>query len=236
MLRERHKIAILLAEFVGTAVLTTVALVVTVNINNPYFIAIGVGVTLAAMAMILGRISGAHFNPAVTIGLLTTRRVKLLPALAYIAMQLLGGAAAYLLFSYITNQHIANHGSYSSRLLVSEAAGAFVFALGWAATVYNRLEGGKAAALVGASLTVGILCASFVSGGIINPAVALGFHQWVWGTYVLGPILGAVIGFNLYALFFAAADEILKAEVAVEKAEAKAEQADSVRRSSKKKK
>jgi glycerol uptake facilitator-like aquaporin len=214
MLRERHKIAMLVAEFLGTGVLTAVALAVTVNISNPYFIALAVGLAVGAMSMVFGRVSGGHFNPAITIGLLTCRRVKVLPAIVYLAAQLLGGIAAYALFTYITNQHVSSHGHYDSRVLVSEAVGAFVFSLGWAATLYNRYEGGKAAGVIGASLAVGILCASFVSGGIINPAVALGFHQWVWGTYVLGPVLGAVIGFNLYALLFAPAAELVKLEVA----------------------
>ncbi|HSX17675.1 MAG TPA: aquaporin [Patescibacteria group bacterium] len=217
MLRERHKIAMLLAEFLGTAILTTIALSVTTNVGNPYFIAIGVGLALAALAMIFGKVSGAHLNPAVTIGLLTCRRVKVLPALVYVAMQILGGLAAYGLFSYLTNHRVANSGHYDSRILVSEAAGAFVFSLGWAATLYNRYEGGKAAAVVGASLAVGILTASFVSGGIINPAVALGMRSWVWGTYALGPVLGAVIGFNLYALLFAPAEELVKMEAGPKK-------------------
>jgi hypothetical protein len=37
----------------------------------------------------------------------------------------------------------------------------------------------------------------------LNPAVALGARSWVWGSYVVGPLLGAVVGTNLYALLFA---------------------------------
>lgn len=217
MLKQRYKLAMLMAEFLGTAVLTMVALAVTVTMGNPYFIAIGVGLTVAALVFLFGRISGAHFNPAITIGMVSTRRFPLATAVVYVAAQLLGGIAAYALFSYLANQSIKNHGQYEPRILVSEAVGAFVLAMGVAAVVYNRYVGGKAAAVVGASLTVGVLCASLTQGGIINPAIALGFHQWVWGTYVLGPVLGAVIGFNLYALLFAPATELITEEDKYEK-------------------
>jgi glycerol uptake facilitator-like aquaporin len=220
MLRQRHKIAMLVAEFLGAGVLTLVALAITVTMGNPYFIAIGAGVTVAALVALLGRVSGGHFNPAITLGMLSARRFPAAQAVVYVAAQLLGGIAAYALFAYLTNQGIKSHGHYDPRILVSEATGAFVLALGVAATVYNRLEGTKAAGVVGSALAVGVLCASLVQGGIINPAIALGFHQWVWGTYVLGPVLGAVIGFNLYALLFAPAAELIKEEAALEAAEA----------------
>jgi hypothetical protein len=38
---------------------------------------------------------------------------------------------------------------------------------------------------------------------LLNPAVALGAQAWVWGTYVLGPVVGALVGVNLYAYLFA---------------------------------
>jgi aquaporin Z len=206
---SRNKIAMLVAEFLGTGILTAVVLAVSKsNIGIPYFVSLAVGLALAALATVLAPISGAHLNPAITLGLWSARRVKTLPALTYIVAQLLGAVCAYLLYTYFVNSHWANSGKFESRVLVAEATGAFVFALGWAATVYRRLEGGKAAFAVGASLTVGMLVASVGSGGMLNPAVALGLRSWVWGTYVLGPVLGAIIGFNLYALLFAPAEAL----------------------------
>ena len=206
----RNKIAMVMAEFLGAGVLTAVVLAVSKsNIGIPYFVSLAVGLTLAALATVFGSISGAHLNPAITLGLWSARRIKTLPALAYIAAQLLGGFSAYKLYTYFVNSHWANSGKFESRVLVAEAVGAFVFALGWAATVYQKLEGGRAAFAVGASLTVGIIVASVGSGGLLNPAVALGVRSWVWGTYVLGPVLGAIIGFNLYALLFAPSEALL---------------------------
>lgn len=208
MLLERRKIAMVLAEFLGTAILTGVVLAVSKsNLGVTYFVALIAGLALAVGVLIFGALSGAHFNPAITIGLLSARRIKPLPALAYIAAQLLGGVVAYLLYSYFVNTSLQNTGVYDSRILVAEAVGAFVFSLAWAATVYDKVEtSGRSAFIIGAAFVVGMIIASSASApgiSLINPAVALGMHTWKWGTYVLGPILGAIIGFNLYALLFA---------------------------------
>lgn len=213
MLFERKKIAMITAEFLGTAILTAVVLAVSKsNVGIPYFVSLVAGLALAALTLALGAVSGAHLNPIVTIGLWTARRIKTLPALVYVAAQMLGGAVAYLLYTYLVNNTMQNVGEFDSRILVAEAVGAFVFSLGWAAVVYHRLEEGKAAFVIGASFVLGVLVASVASAGILNPAVALGMRSWEWGTYVLGPVLGAVIGFNLYALLFAPSSSLTESE------------------------
>jgi len=201
----RKKIAMIVAEFLGTAVLTLVVLAVSKStIGIPYFVALAAGLTIATMTLVLGSVSGAHLNPAITIGLWSARRIKTVPAVVYVAAQLLGGGAAYLLYTYFIGQHWKNAGHFDNQVLVAEAVGAFVFSMGWAAVVYKKFGETKGAATVGAALVLGVIVASGVSGGgIINPAVALGLRSWVLGTYVLGPILGAIIGFNLYGLLFA---------------------------------
>lgn len=210
MLLERRKIAMVVAEFLGTAILAAVFLAVSKsNVGIPYFVSLLAGLTIAAGTLMFGAVSGAHFNPIVTIGLWTTRRIKTLPALAYLAAQFVGGMVAYILYTYFVNNTLENVGEYDSRVLVAEAVGALIFSMGWAATVYHKMEGGKAAFVVGAAFTVGIIVASIASAGLLNPAVALGMHSWVWGTYVLGPVLGGVIGFNLYALLFAPANSLM---------------------------
>jgi glycerol uptake facilitator-like aquaporin len=212
MLRERTKIAMLMAEFLGTAILTIVALTVVHMNGSPYFVGLAAGLTIAALTLVLGPASGAHFNPAVTLGMLSARKGKAPAAILYVAMQLLGGILAYVLYAYLINMKgsIQNTSHFDSRALVAEAVGAFVFTMGWAATVYHRLDGGRAAFVVGGSLALGIIIASAGGTGIINPAVALGLRSWAWGSYVLGPILGGVIGFNLYALLFAPAQSLVE--------------------------
>jgi aquaporin Z len=200
----KKKIAMILAEFLGTGALTLVVLgVAKSTIGIPYFVAIAAGLLIAAMTVVFGRVSGAHFNPAITLGLWSARQIKTVVAVVYIAAQMLGGVAAYWLYTYFSGSHWSNMGHFSAKVMVAEAVGTFVFSLAWAAAVYQKLDNHRAAFAVGAGLTLGAIIASAASIGFLNPAVALGARQWGWGTYVLGPVLGSIVGFNLYALLFA---------------------------------
>lgn len=209
---QRNQLAIVVAEFLGTGALTLAVLSVQHStIGLPYFVALMAGLMIVALTLVFGRSNGGpHLNPAITIGMWTTRQVKTLPAIVYIVAQMLGAWATYYLFTYFSKmslQPIGGH--YDSRVLVAEAVGGFVFALGWAAAVFNGFRHAKSAATVGIAFVLAVVVASSASLGIINPAVALGarafavFGSMGWGTYALGPVLGAIIGFNLYALLFA---------------------------------
>lgn len=206
----RRKVAMLVAEFLGTGILTLVVLSVQRSqLGLAYFVAIAAGLAVALLTYIFSKSSGAHFNPALTIALWTARRIKTLPAVAFIAAQLLGAWAGYGLYRYFVNtdvQQVAQ--AFNGRILVAEAIGAMVFALAWAAAAYNRYESARFAAMAGLSFTLAIIIASAASVGLANPALAEGVRAWEvlgengWGNYVLGPILGAVIGVNLYGLLF----------------------------------
>jgi aquaporin Z len=202
----RKKVAMIVAEFLGTGVLTLVVLAVQRStIGIAYFVALAAGLTVAALSYVFASDSGAHFNPAITIGLWSVRKVKTVAAASYVVAQLLGAWAAYGVYTYFVNtslQEIGGH--YTARVLVAEAVGAFIFALVWAAVSAKKLS----ASLVGAGLTLGIIVAAVASIGFVNPAVALGARAWNiwgsmgWGTFVLGPVIGGVVGFNLYQLVF----------------------------------
>jgi glycerol uptake facilitator-like aquaporin len=199
---SKNKLAMLVGEFLGTAALTLTVLSVSRQLGLAYFVAFAAGLIIILMTLALAGISGAIFNPAMTIGLWTVRKLRTYQALLYIIAQLLGGAAAYWLFTYFLKQHLTNNGSYNARVLVAEAVGTFIFAFGWAAAVYQRFDLRAKAATIGGSLAAGAIVASLGSAGFVNPAVALGARNWSWGTYVLGPVIGAIVGFNLYNLLF----------------------------------
>ena len=215
---RKNKLAMLVGEFLGTAALTLIILSISHSqLSLGYFIATSAGLVVALMTLALAGISGAVFNPAMTIGLWTVRKLRTMQAISYIIVQLAGAEVAWQLFEYLTKlSGVHNTGTYSARILVAEVVGTFVFAFGWAAAIYQRFDLFSKAAAIGGSLTAGALIASLGSAGFMNPAVALGLHQWSWGTYVLGPVLGAVIGFNLYNLLFV---ETELAEVATSKDE-----------------
>lgn len=207
----RSRIAVLAAEFLGTAVLATVVINVSRSqIGIGYFVAIGVGLALAALVLAVGKTSGAHLNPAVTIGLWTLRKIQTVQALAYIAVQMLGGLAAWQLANYFAGSEIVAlpTGEFDWKVLVAEAAGTFVFAFAIAAAVYQDLRLGQKAALIGGGLFLGIVVAAVASNAALNPAVALANQTWA-RAYIFGPIIGAVVGFNLYVLLFAPASSLV---------------------------
>ena len=213
---QRNKLSVLVAEFFGTALLTSAVLAQAnsnVIVNKTWFIAAVAGLTLSTIVLTIGRISGAHVNPAITIGLWTLRKIETTTAVVYIAAQILGAAVALRLFQYLQNDVLQNvAGAFEWRIFVAEAVGALVFSFGVAAVVTQKLQGLRAAFTIGTSLMLGAVIASTASNGILNPAVALGVNSWSW-TYVAAPILGAVLGMNLYDLFLAPESE-LKAQSA----------------------
>lgn len=210
---KRRNAALIVGEFLGTAILTFVVLEVSrSSIGIPYFVAFGAGLAIVLSGLAIMGILGAggvQFNPALTAALWTTRQVKTVKAIFYIIAQFLGGWAAYGLYKYLTQGPVM-HGStsFSSHILVAEAAGTFVFTFLAAGAVFQRLHGIVQSAIVGGAYAVGILVASVASNGFLNPAVALGTNSWSWGNFVLGPVLGAIIGVNLYALLFARPDKL----------------------------
>ena len=211
----RHKAAILVAEFLGTGVLTLLVLSVQRStIGVPFFVALAAGLTVALMMFALGSTSGAHLNPAITIAMWTARKIATLHAVVYVAMQLLGAWAAYYLYTYFVNNRLQSIGGhFTGRILAAEAIGAAIFAFAWAAAVYQRFTIGAKAAVVGLAYMLAVVAASAASIGLVNPALALGVRAWVWFTYVLGPVLGAVIGFNLYGLLFVEPEVVAAASV-----------------------
>jgi len=223
---NKRSVAMVAAEVLGTAILTGTILAVTRSaIGVPYFVALGVGLTMAMLVLLIGAASGAHVNPAVTLGLWSARQVSTVKAVVYIAAQFVGAYAALSLYKYLVpagTQNIAGP-EFEWTILVSELVGAFVFTFGVAAAVYQKYEGGKLAATIGGSLAVGVIIAGIASNGVINPAAALGIDSWS-KAYVVGPLVGGVIGVNLYALLFAPRPSLVARSVATAEKKVKAAQ------------
>lgn len=200
---SRDKTAMLLAEFFGTFVLASAVLAMITKIGIPYFGAMTAGLVLTTMVMVIGGISGSHINPAVTFGLWSVKKIETTRAITYIAAQLLGGLCAWKVGEYFLNQQLPNIAgkNFDWRIMLAEAFGALVFTFGIAAAVNQGFENAKSAAVIGISLFIGIIVSSMASNGIVNPAVALGIHSYSL-SYVLGPLLGAVVGMNLYESVF----------------------------------
>ncbi|MBC7708378.1 aquaporin [Polaromonas sp.] len=201
---ERRKIAALVAEFLGTGFLTLLILSVQRStIGVPFFVAAAAGLTIAAMVLAFYRVSGAHFNPALTLALFTARRVTLIRTLLYVVVQIAGAYAAYLLYSYFVKNKLQDiGGKFGWRVFTAEAVGAGLLAFGYSAALFQRFTVGLAAAAAGIAYMLGSIAASSASVGLINPAVAFGVKASTLA-YLLGPVVGALVGANLYGLLFA---------------------------------
>jgi len=206
---SREKLRLLLAEFFGTALLASVVLV-TSNMfglgTAAWYTALSAGVALSVIVGVFGHISGAHVNPAVTLGLWTLKKIETTNAVVYITAQLLGGATALLFYNYATGETLAVSGSstFAWSVFVSEMVGAALFGMGIASVVSQKMQGYQAAFTIGMSLTLGALVASLGSAGFLNPAVALGNNAWD-RTLVLAPLVGMVVGMNVYMALLAPA-------------------------------
>lgn len=203
----KKEFAALVAEFLGTGVLTLLVLSVQRStIGVPFFVAMAAGLTVTLMSLAVAGVSGGHFNPALSIGMWTARKLETVTGILYIAVQLLGGFAAYKLYTYLANSPVQNGADHSFkwRVLTAEAIGAGIFAFAFAAAKYQRVGSTVSAVVAGLGYMIGIVAISAAAiYGFANPAVALGAKSWVWSTYVLGPVIGAVVGVNLYTYLFA---------------------------------
>ncbi len=219
---KKKMYAMLATELIGTALLTLVVLSVKNSpIGIPYFIALGVGLAYAGLVFFAnlqvtdeGMTWVPQFNPALSLALWTVKKLKTIDTVLNIAVQFVGAYLAYALYGYLFNNKVPNiAGHNSTRVLIAEAVGTFILVLVISAAVYKKAYvGATAAAVGGIAYAIAVIVASSASNAIINPAVALGLHSFNWETYVLGPVVGAIIAINFYSLLFTSKEAKVKSK------------------------
>ncbi len=150
-----------LSEFVGTFFLALAAL----SVPAPFTI-FAVGIVLLVAVYVMGPISGAHLNPAVTAGLIAARQFPFGDGILYIVAQI---AAALVAKVVVSQRWIGTWGSYSSAGIVAEFIGFGILMLAVAAVTEKRVTAAGSGVAVGPALMAGL----FASGGVLNPAVAI---------------------------------------------------------------
>ena len=199
----------LVAEFFGTFALVfagTGAIVindVTGGAVTHAGIALTFGLVVLAMIYTVGDVSGAHLNPAVTIGFFAAGRCGLNTVFSYVASQLLGAIAASLLLRFLFPQNktlgiTLPAGSVLQSFILEIV---LTFILMWvilSVSTGAKEKGITAGIAVGAVIALEAMFAGPISGASMNPArsfgpalVSLHFqHLWI---YLLAPLLGALI-------------------------------------------
>lgn len=146
---------------------------------------------------IVNPVNGAHVNPAVTVGLWSVKKIKAPEALSFVAAQLVGAVAAQFLFQYLVGGLPVVTVITGWGIAFAKALGTFFLLLGVMAVVTGKVHRAAGGLVIGCSLLLGILLASLMSNGMLNPAVAIGIRS-VSFSYLIGPFIGAVAAVFLY--------------------------------------
>lgn len=184
-------------------------------------VALAFGLTVLTMAYAVGHVSGAHFNPAVTVGLWVGGRFSLRDVIPYVVAQVLGGIAGAGILYVIANGHAGfdmaggfasngygthSPGGYSMvACLVTEVAMTFGFLFVILGSTHGNAPRGFAPIAIGLCLTLIHLISIPVTNTSVNPARSLGpavFEggwalQQLWLFWV-APILGAALAGKVY--------------------------------------
>lgn len=194
------------AEFLGTFALLFCVVLAIASQTPDLGVYLLNGLVIAAMIGALGPISGAHFNPAVTLGFWLSGRLGGTQALGYVLAQLLGASAAVgvLALSLGNALHEVAFGvpSLASGVplwvgVLVETLLTFVLVLVIFTTAVQQ-KNALAALLIGLAVTMGVLAGANVSGAAMNPARAWGSAIWGGGfeqhwVYWVGPLLGGAL-------------------------------------------
>ena len=211
------------AEFIGTFTLIFIGggAGIAVSLYSPsggnlVAVALANGLAIGIMVTNLGHISGGHFNPAITLGFLTTRRIT--PPLAglYLVAQLLGAVVAALVLRGLFNQHLVRKYATPAPHVTDGKAVVFelilTFFLVWAVWATAVDPGGAfkmiAGLAIGLTITIDVLMGGPFTGAAMNPARAFGPEiaggklPTGWWIYWVGPILGALLASVLYEYLY----------------------------------
>jgi MIP family channel proteins len=225
-----HILGAAIAELVGTFILVFggTAVAVAAILSRPtagaaydsLAVALAFGLALAVVVASIGHVSGAHVNPAVTLGMAAAKKFPWNYVPHYVGAQL-GGAVLAALATWVSfggagARSEANlaatypaQGVGDLQAFIVEVLITFILVfVVMAVATDGRAPAAIAPIAVGFALAVGVFIGGPVTGGSVNPArslgpmvVALDFTS-VW-LYILGPIIGGVMGALLYDRFMA---------------------------------
>ena len=224
-----HIVGAAIAELVGTFILVFGGTAVAVGAilarptAGPAYdslaVALAFGLALAVVVAAIGHVSGAHVNPAVTLGMAAAKKFPWNYVPIYVGAQLVGAVlaalATWLTFGGPARSEAKLAATYPAQgvgdlqAFLVEALITFILVfVVMAVATDERAPAAIAPIAVGFALAVGVFIAGPVTGGSVNPARSLGPMlvagdlTSVW-LYILGPIIGGALGALLYDRFMA---------------------------------
>ena len=203
----------LLAEFLGVFFLCLFGIGAIINNAGLTGVALAHGIAIFVVVCAFAHISGAHFNPAITVAMAATKRIALVDGVAYIAAQLLGGLAAAALAKYIVKNIgaavpalAAGQVDVTQGILIEAVATFALVIVVMGVAVDSRGTFAAVAGLpIGLVITGDIMWSGPATGAAMNPARWFGpalvngdlSNAVVW---IVGPIVGALVAVFAYDL------------------------------------
>jgi aquaporin NIP len=174
-------------------------------------VALVFGLVIMVMVYATGHLSGAHINPAVTLAFTLSRHFPPREAVAYIAAQCAGAAAAAAVLLAIWPDQPAQLGATlpsvgsGSAVVYEVVLSAFLMFVIMAVATDTRAVGAAAAIAIGGTIALDALFGGPVTGASMNPARSLGpaLAAWEWRDfwiYLLGPLGGTALGALAYQI------------------------------------
>ena len=183
-------------------------------------IALAFGLTVMACIYVFGKISGAHLNPAVTIGLLVSKNISLIDSVYYIVAQAIGAVLGSLLLFVCLGAPAVTIGGLGATApglsvgyipaMIAECIGTFFLMLVvMGVAVDKKADPGVAGISIGMTVAAVIIVLGAFTGASINPARTFGPYLMdtllgganLWGffpIYLVGPIVGAILAALVY--------------------------------------
>jgi aquaporin Z len=203
------------AEFFGTFILVGGGTGAIISVGSTtgmdaFAISVGFGLALLVALYAVGRISGGHFNPAVSLAAFLDRRIGLIDMTGYWVMQAAGALSASALLAWVYSRLYVSYTytNLSRDQGVNELSGFIIEAVLTLVFVFAVLALGKSEAptkyigMAGAYATVELV-GYVMTGASVNPARSLapalvgGIWDGFW-VFIAGPALGAIVAWALY--------------------------------------
>lgn len=207
-------IAVMLFVFVGSGAIIGIGMVGADGGTTLIIAALAHGLAIAALVSAIGRVSGGHINPAVTVAAVVTGRMSLVKGAMYVAAQLIGAlVGAALLLSVIPLADQGTLGAHSLNVdvasgLIVEMILTFMLVFVIFATAMDPKGPGHLAPFaIGLTVMVNHFVGVPLTGASMNPArsfgPALATGEWAnhW-VYWVGPIMGAVLAAIIYEVIY----------------------------------
>ena len=199
-----------ITEFVGTFFLVLTIGCTGIGAGAGVIAPLAIGAALMVMVFAGGHISGGHYNPAVTLGVLIRGKVQAADVVPYMIAQCIGAAVAALLVTKIlrAGAPVTPISPHLGPALLAEFL--FTFALVYVVLNAATAEGTSGNSFYGLAIGMTVMTGAFavgdISGGGFNPAVALGISvmgisTWanIW-IYLLADFAAAIVAAVIFQM------------------------------------